>query len=114
MKNFAKILALVLCLVFAGTLMIACDNGDDTSVPADTTAQSESVLINDDPIGEDAACEVAYADAGIPSTAAENLSVKMENVDGVDVYIVYFEWSGFSYTYTIDAVSGTIIDCIFD
>ena len=113
MKKTIKIMALVLCLIFTASLMAACGNDNKTetnnTTDAVTTAQIETTAAALT-IDETQAKEIVWADLSIQETAAENLTVELKD----NSYIIAFQWSGFDYQYTVSAITGDILETIFD
>lgn len=109
MKNKFKIIAGALGILLISIVMVACNNGD-----TETTKEAVSVIDETTEavsmIDEAAAKEIVFADLCIKESAAENLTVKLEN----NAYVIAFVWSGFDYQYTVDATTGEIIETIFD
>lgn len=100
-----KLICLLLTVLFVSAFALSGCEGSDTNTtdaPEKTTA---AVTID-----EAEAKEIALSDAGVPETAAENLTVKLEN----NSYVVAFVWSGFDYQYTINASTGEITEVLFD
>ena len=96
-----KLLVLLLAMTMTVSL-VGCNEGN---APSTSNTEAQVSMID-----EAAAKEVAFADAGIAETAAENLTVKFEN----NTYIIAFDWSGFDYQYTVDGATGEIVEEIFD
>lgn len=65
-------------------------------------------------ISEQAALEIACADAGVQQDALSRLRCKTDREDGALVYEIKFRADGVSYEYTIDALDGTILEKDFD
>lgn len=61
-------------------------------------------------ISEEEAKSIALKDAGVKETDATILSVKQEIDDGVEEYEVDFKVGTTEYDYTIDAISGKILE----
>ena len=108
MKTTLRILALTLCLIFAAAFMLACNkdakNDTTTTTAPETTAALEVTL------DEAQAKEIVWADLSIQESAAENLTVSLENGS----YIIAFDWSGFDYQYTVNGATGEITEVLFD
>lgn len=108
MRRSLFIMLAVLCVaVFA---LSGCTKEDPT--PTETNAITTEAAA--DNVDENGAKAIALEDAGIPETAANNLTVTTGEVDGAKVYVVAFDWSGFDYQYTISASTGEIVETIFD
>ena len=112
MKNKFRIIIGTLGVLLIAGAMTACNNGDTENT--DTTKEAVSVIDETTEavsmIDETAAKEIVFADLCIKESAAENLTVKLEN----NAYVIAFVWSGFDYQYTVDATTGEIIETIFD
>lgn len=107
-----KTLLILLAVLFVAAIALSgCSNSSPAPAADDAVTEAAAPVAD---IGEDAAKAAALEKAGITETAAENLTVKTEEVDGVQAYIVAFEWSGFEYEYTVNAATGDIIQEIFD
>lgn len=61
-------------------------------------------------IGEQKACEVAFADVGSDGSDVTDVSVSIEQDYGVLVYDIEFRHNGYEYEYEINAVTGEIVD----
>ena len=110
MKKTLRITALVMSVLMMVSVMVACGDKTADNTP-DTTAEIAQVTeIPEVTIDETQALAIALEDAGVPETAAENLSITIE----AGSYIVYFEWSGFEYEYTINGATGEITQEMFD
>ncbi len=112
MKNKIKIIVGVLGILLISTTMVACNNGGTEN----TEPTKEALSVVDETteavsmIDEAEAKEIVFADLSIKESAAENLTVKLEN----NAYVIAFDWSGFDYQYTVDATTGEIIETMFD
>lgn len=102
-----KLICLLLTILFVSAFALSGCEGSDTNT---TDAPEEATTVAAVTIDEAGAKEIALADAGVPETAAKNLTVKLEN----NSYVVAFEWSGFDYQYTINASTGEIAEVLFD
>ncbi|MCD8094814.1 MAG: PepSY domain-containing protein, partial [Ruminococcus sp.] len=60
-------------------------------------------------IGEEAAENYAFADAGVDPAAAENVRSEFELEDGIFVYDIEFDANGSEYEYWIKASDGTVV-----
>lgn len=105
-----KLIILVSILLICVLSFSACSSGsksqsNDTDEPAAVATTT---------IGEDEAKAIAFEDAGITETAAEELTVADSEVKGEAVYVISFKWSGFDYQYSISKASGEIVKEIFD
>ncbi len=74
-----------------------------TDTPADTTPAGSEY------IGREKALSIAYAHAGIKSSAAKEVEVELDRAHGTYVYEIEFKANGYEYEYEINAVTGTII-----
>ena len=101
-----KLICLLLTVLFVSAFALSGCEGSDTNT-TDTPEETTAAAVT---IDEAEAKEIALSDAGVPETAAENLTVKLEN----DSYVVAFVWSGFDYQYTINASTGEITEILFD
>lgn len=105
-----KKLLMLLLTVFLVTTMVSCGNSstENTDTTKDVANEATTEAVN--MIEEAEAKEVVFNDLSIQETAANNLTVKLEN----NSYVIAFDWSGFDYQYTIDATTGEIIEILFD
>lgn len=85
----------------SGVAPVASPSGDGSTGLAGNTQSTD--------IGESAAKEIAFTDAGISAEQVQYLWSKMDYDDGKAVYDVEFVVNGVEYDYEIDAVSGTIL-----
>ena len=85
----------------SGVAPVASPSGNGSTGLAGNTQSTD--------IGESAAKEIAFTDAGISAEQVQYLSSKMDYDDGKAVYDVEFVVNGVEYDYEIDAVSGTIL-----
>lgn len=112
MKNKFRIIAGALGILLISTFMVGCNNGGTENT--ETTKEAVSVIDETteavNTIDEAEAKEIVFADLCIQETAAENLTVKLEN----NAYVIAFDWSGYDYQYTVDAVTGDITEIMFD
>lgn len=60
-------------------------------------------------IGEKAAKDIAFADAGVKEADAKRVTVKFDFDDGIAKYDVEFHADGYEYDYEIEAVNGSIL-----
>ncbi|WP_124101363.1 PepSY domain-containing protein [Ruminococcus sp. Marseille-P6503] len=65
---------------------------------------------SDNYIGVDKAKEIALAHAGLTEAEVQFSKAKLENDDGITEYDISFYSSGTEYEYTVNAVSGEIIE----
>ncbi len=72
--------------------------------PSKPTQTPEGALKRED------ALAIAYADAGAVPENVKRPEIELDSDDGVTVYEIEFKWNGMEYEYTIDAVSGAILD----
>lgn len=113
MKNKFRIIAGIICILLIAIPTVGCGNGgtQDTETTTDAVSVTDEVPTEAESlIDEAAAKEIVFTSLSIKETAAENLTVKLED----NKYIIAFEWSGFEYQYTVDAVSGEIVEKLFD
>ncbi len=112
MKNKFKIIACVLGILLIASSMTACNNGstENTETTKDAVSVVDETTEAVSMIDEAEAKEIVFADLSIKESAAENLTVKLEN----NAYVIAFDWSGFDYQYTVDATTGEITETIFD
>ncbi|MBE6824180.1 MAG: hypothetical protein E7513_02420 [Ruminococcaceae bacterium] len=103
-KSIIILLAVLFVAIFA---LGGCAKAEDPTT--DDPAVSDAASVD-----EDGAKAIALEDAGVPETAAEDLTVTSEEVDGEQVYVIAFVWSGFDYQYTVSASTGEIVETIFD
>ncbi len=75
------------------------------AAPAQTTAPANS---GNGLIGEEAAKNIAFTNAGVAQSSATALTCRLDWDDGRQVYDVDFHYNGYEYDYEIDAVSGAI------
>ena len=112
MKKEFKIIVGALGILLIASFMTACNNGSTENT--ETTKEAVSVVDETteavNMIDEAQAKEVVFTDLSIKESAAENLTVKLEN----NAYVIAFVWSGFDYQYTVDAITGEITETIFD
>lgn len=108
MKNKFRIIFGTLGILLIASSMTACNSGGAENTEA--TVIEEVTTVAETKIDEAAAKEIVFADLSIQETAAENLTVKLEN----NAYVISFVWSGFDYQYTINASTGEIAEIIFD
>ena len=85
----------------SGVAPVASPSGNGSTGLAGNTQSTD--------IGESAAKEIAFTDAGISAEQVQYLWSKMDYDDGKAVYDVEFVVNGVEYDYEIDAVSGTIL-----
>ncbi len=107
-KSILVILALMLVAVFA-----LCGCGKETSETSKEKEAETKTVATTAPavtLDEEGAKAMVFADLNIQESAAENLTVTQEGTS----YVISFEWSGFDYQYTIDAVNGDITEILFD
>ena len=104
MKRLAYLM--VAALLAMSVMLCGCSEEVDTTPTATATESTAAEII----IDEAGAKEIALADACIPETAAENLTVELEG----NSYIVSFQWSGFDYQYTVNGTNGEITEELFD
>ena len=84
-----------------GVAPVASPSGNGSTGLAGNTQSTD--------IGESAAKEIAFTDAGISAEQVQYLWSKMDYDNGKAVYDVEFVVNGVEYDYEIDAVSGTIL-----
>ncbi len=84
-----------------------------TSVAATDTASSAAAPANTAPaneyIGDDAAKDIALADAGLTADGVTELKSELDLDDATIHYDVDFKANGMEYDYDIDAMTGAII-----
>lgn len=85
----------------SGVAPVASPSGNGSTGLAGNTQSTD--------IGESAAKEIAFTDAGISAEQVQYLWSKMDYDNGKAVYDVEFVVNGVEYDYEIDAVSGTIL-----
>lgn len=85
----------------SGVAPVASPSGNGSTGLAGNTQSTD--------IGESAAKEIAFTDAGISAEQVQYLWSKMDYDDGKAVYDVEFVVNGVEYDYEIDAVRGTIL-----
>lgn len=68
-----------------------------------------NALARSSAIGEDAAANYAFADAGVDPASAQRLRVEFDQEDGRFVYEVEFAADGAEYEYLIDAEDGSVV-----
>ena len=85
----------------SGVAPVASPSGNGSTGLAGNTQSTD--------IGESAAKEIAFTDAGISAEQVQYLWSKMDYDDGKAVYDVEFVVNGVEYDYETDAVSGTIL-----
>lgn len=85
----------------SGVAPVASPSGNGSTGLAGNTQSTD--------IGESAAKEIAFTDAGTSAEQVQYLWSKMDYDDGKAVYDVEFVVDGVEYDYEIDAVSGTIL-----
>ena len=85
----------------SGVAPVASPSGNGSTGLAGNTQSTD--------IGESAAKEIAFTDAGISAEQVQYLWSKIDYDDGKAVYDVEFVVNGVEYDYEIDAVSGTIL-----
>lgn len=111
MKKTAILLTAVLLVsvfVFA-----ACGSGSET--PKETTKATEIVTtVAAKNVTEDDAKQAAFDKAGITEAAAGDLKVTDAEVNGEEVYLVTFEWSGYEYESYVSKTTGELVKYIFD
>ena len=83
-------------------------NDSATTPPADAQAPVDSN--NAAYIGVDRAKNIAVSHAGVALADAAFQKAKLENDDGRAEYEIEFFKDGIEYDYTIDAVSGTVLE----
>ena len=81
------------------------DDDDDDDRPTSNAAQSTS-----DYISKSKAKSIAFNKAGVKSTEARDVSVELDNENGVKVYEVSFETLKYEYEYVINAKTGKILE----
>ena len=106
-----KSIILMIALLLISLLMFTGCSEEQTT---DDTPTQEVTQADEITLSEEEATAIALENAGIQQTAANNLTVTADALDGVDVYVVAFDWSGFDYQYTINAATGEIIETLFD
>ncbi len=102
-KSIIILLAVLFIAIFA---LGGCAKSNDPSI--------ETPAADNSSISEDDALAIVLEDAGIQETAAENLTITEDEVDGKHAYVIAFVWSGFDYQYTVDASTGEFIEVLFD
>ena len=85
----------------SGVAPVASPSGNGSTGLAGNTQSTD--------VGESAAKEIAFTDAGISAEQVQYLWSKMDYDNGKAVYDVEFVVNGVEYDYEIDAVSGTIL-----
>lgn len=132
-----KTLAISLVLMIIGLMsvfaMTGCSSDQESAAAAEDTAvteemASEEPLIdasealgdnqNEDVISEDKAKNIALEDAGFSESDVEYLHVVLDRDDGRTEYDIDFQKGELEYEYTLDAVTGDILesetDSIYD
>jgi len=106
----------IICLLFTVLFAVAFVLGGCTEAQDPTPTETNAITTEAaaDNVDENGAKAIALEDAGISETAAQNLAVNTDEVDGAKVFVITFEWSGFEYQYTIKASTGEIVETIFD
>lgn len=110
MKKIVALLSVLLVCVMAFS---ACSSGKKTTPDTDRTSAVTQAEVAAK-IDEQKAKEIAFEDAGIKETAAEDLAVTEGEKKGKEVYTITFKWSGFDYEYSISKTDGEIVESIFD
>ncbi len=125
-KTFLGISLVVLCLLVATLFMASCSNSEtennqvvpqstqDTTVPNNNATEKpiENTASNssqENLISKDVAKKIALDHAKVKEADAEKLKIDLEYEDGIRVYEVEFDMSGYEYNYDINAKTGEII-----
>ena len=80
-----------------------------TAAPASTTAASPAAPATNSYIGDQAALDIALADAGFAAADVIGLEVELDLDGAVVHYDINFKQGGWEYDYDIDATSGAIL-----
>lgn len=80
-----------------------------SAAPASTTAASPAAPATNSYIGDQAALDIALADAGFAAADVMGLEVELDLDSAVVHYDVNFKQGGWEYDYDIDATTGAII-----
>ncbi len=85
------------------------NNGNSNSNGEDNSQSSENASAAS-VIARDKALEIAYADAGVDAAAVRRPEIELDMERGSYVYEIEFKSGGIEYEYTLDAVSGRILE----
>ena len=114
MKKIGKTISIFCALLMVMSLMAGC--GTDKSTKTQKKAVEAEEAVNESTgseageIGEDAALEIAFKDAGLSESDVERIKCELDYDDGRTEYEVEFIQGTTEYEYTIDAFSGEILE----
>lgn len=124
-KTTLSISLTILCLLITSVFIASCSKSEtensqvvpqqtqDTTVPNNNATEKPIETTNTNPhqedlISKEEAKKIAFSHAKVTEADVKKLKIDLDYEDGIQVYEVDFEVSGFEYDYDINAKTGEI------